>query len=81
MDDPLPVPAIFPALAEWGGIEDREMWQTFNMGLGFVIALAEEDVDESLEMLGKHHEARVVGRIEEGTGVRLEPLGIEYSGY
>lgn len=81
VDDPLSVPAIFPALAEWGGIEDREMWRTFNMGLGFVIAVAEEDVDETLEVLGEHHEARVVGRVEEGTGVRLEPLAIEYDGY
>ena len=81
VDDPLPVPDIFPALAQWGGIEDREMWQTFNMGLGFAIAVAEGDARESLEILRSHQGAKVVGHVEEGSGVRLEPLDIEYAGY
>ena len=81
VDDPLPVPPIFPALQEWGGIEDIEMWQTFNMGIGFFIAVSGEVVDDALSVLGPHHECKVVGRVEEGSGVALEPLGIEYSEY
>ena len=81
VDDPLPVPAIFPALQELGGIEDAEMWQTFNMGLGFAIAVSPDMVGEALQVLGRHHECKVVGNIEEGTGVVHEPLGIEYSEY
>lgn len=81
VDDPLPVPAIFPALQEWGGIEDAEMWQTFNMGLGYAVAVSPDAVGEALRVLGRHHECKVVGNIEEGTGVVHEPLGIEYSEY
>jgi phosphoribosylformylglycinamidine cyclo-ligase len=79
--DPLPVPDIFPALQEWGSIEDVEMWQTFNMGTGFVMAVASEDVDPALAVVRRHHDAEVVGRVDEGAGVALEPLGIEYSTY
>jgi phosphoribosylformylglycinamidine cyclo-ligase len=75
------VPAIFPALQEWGGIEDAEMWQTFNMGLGYAVAVSPDAVGEALRVLGRHHECKVVGNIEEGTGVVHEPLGIEYSEY
>jgi phosphoribosylformylglycinamidine cyclo-ligase len=81
IDAPLPVPPIFPALQEWGDIEDVEMWQTFNMGLGFVIAVSPDAVDDALEVLERHHECGVVGRVEEGTGVVHVPLGIEYSEY
>ncbi len=79
--DPLPVPPIFAALQEWGGVEDIEMHQTFNMGMGFVAAVPEDQADAALDAVTRHHEARVVGRIEEGSGVRHEPLGLEYPGY
>jgi phosphoribosylformylglycinamidine cyclo-ligase len=81
VDEPMPVPTIFEALADWGGIEEEEMWQTFNMGIGFFIAVAPGDVSDALEVLGRHHDAQVVGRVEEGAGVALGPLGIEYSEY
>ncbi len=81
VDDPLPVHDIFTALQVWGSIEDIEMWQTFNMGIGLVLAVAETDVDDALTVLRPHHECKVVGRVEEGTGVAHEALGIEYTGY
>ena len=81
VDDPLPVPPIFDALQGWGNVEDLEMWQTFNMGIGFFVAVSPEAVDEALEVLGRHHDCRVVGRVEEGSGVTLETHGIEYDEY
>jgi phosphoribosylformylglycinamidine cyclo-ligase len=81
VDDPLPVLPVFEALQDWGGVEDAEMWQTFNMGTGFFVAVAPGDVDGALGVLGRHHECQVVGRVEEGSGVALETLGIEYSEY
>jgi phosphoribosylformylglycinamidine cyclo-ligase len=81
IDDPMPVPPIFEALQEWGSVEDVEMWQTFNMGLGFTVAVAEEHATTALDILKGHHECQVVGRVERGVGVVHEPLGIEYHGY
>ena len=81
VQDLMPVPAIFPVLQRWGDIEDEEMWQTFNMGIGFVIAVAPADVEPALEALRGHHKAKVIGHVEEGKGVSVEPLEIEYGGY
>jgi phosphoribosylformylglycinamidine cyclo-ligase len=81
IEDLLPCPAVFPVLQRWGGIEDEEMWQTFNMGIGFVIAVSQADVGPALEALRGHHEAKVIGHVEEGQGVHVEPLDIEYAGY
>jgi phosphoribosylformylglycinamidine cyclo-ligase len=80
IDDPLPVPPIFGALQKWGGIEPREMWRTFNMGMGFAMSVPEASVDAALEAL-KANGPRVVGRVEAGSGVVQEPLGLEYGDY
>jgi phosphoribosylformylglycinamidine cyclo-ligase len=39
-------PNIFRLLQEWGGIPDEEMYATFNMGVGLVLAVAPEDAPE-----------------------------------
>ncbi len=81
IDHPLPVLPVFQSLQEWGSVEDVEMFQTFNMGMGFAIALAPEHAAEAVEVLGRHHECLIVGRVEEGNGVYHEGLGIAYGEY
>jgi len=81
IDDPMPVLPIFESIQKWGEIEDAEMWKTFNMGMGFAIAVPSKAVDDALEVLGRHHTSRVVGRVEEGKGVVQEPLGLTYADY
>jgi len=43
-----PVPAVFTALAEAGGVAEAEMFRTFNMGIGYVLVTAPGDVDAVL---------------------------------
>ena len=43
-----PVPPIFKLLAEKGQIEEQMMYNTFNMGLGMVVAVDEADVDKAM---------------------------------
>ncbi len=46
------------------------MYRTFNMGMGFVVALAADEADCAVAMLRAAGErAAVVGRVEEGEGV------------
>ncbi len=40
-----PVPPVFRTLADAGRVGDAEMFRTFNMGVGYVIVVAEDDVD------------------------------------
>lgn len=42
------IPKIFKLLQEWGGIETKEMYGTFNMGLGMVLVVSEETAQEIL---------------------------------
>lgn len=66
------VPAIFKVLQKRAGIEDRKMYNTFNMGIGLVLAVSPEDeakVAAELRRLGE--EPVLLGKVVEGEGVIL----------
>ena len=65
--DSYPVPPIFRLLAEKGEIEETMMYNTFNMGLGMVIAVDPSAADAALEALkAAGEQAWVVGEIKAG---------------
>ena len=71
--DSYPVPPIFKLLAEKGTIEEKMMYNTFNMGLGMVVAVDEADVDKTMAAIkAAGDQPYVVGTIENGEkGVTL----------
>ena len=71
--DSYEVPAIFKLMQKTGDIEEQMMYNTYNMGLGMVLALDPADVDKTLEALKAAGEtAYVVGTCEAGEkGVTL----------
>ena len=71
--DSYPVPPIFKLLAEKGQIEEQMMYNTFNMGLGMVVAVDEADVDKTMAAIkAAGDQPYVVGTIENGEkGVTL----------
>ncbi|MBO4860436.1 MAG: phosphoribosylformylglycinamidine cyclo-ligase [Clostridia bacterium] len=59
------VPEIFRLIQETGDIPERDMFNTFNMGVGMSIVVAAEDADAALRILGSCGEnAYVIGRIK-----------------
>ncbi len=71
--DSYPVLPIFKLLAKTGEIEETMMYNTYNMGLGMMVAVDAADVDATLAALSASGEtAYVVGKIEAGEkGVTL----------
>ena len=62
-----PVPAIFTMLAREGNVAEQMMYNTYNMGLGMVVALDPSDVDTAMEaMRAAGDTPYVVGRIVDG---------------
>ena len=61
------VPAIFRLLAKKGDIEEQMMYNTYNMGLGMVLAVSPQDKDACLEAIqGAGETPYVVGRCMAG---------------
>jgi len=57
---------IFDLIAKTGNIPERDMFNTYNMGVGMSIVVAPEDVDTALEILRAHGEdAYLIGDIVE----------------
>lgn len=71
--DSYEVPAIFKLLAKEGGIEEEMMYNTYNMGIGMMLALDPKDVEKALKAVEAAGEkAYVVGEIVSGEkGVKL----------
>lgn len=71
--DSYEVPAIFKMLAEEGDIEEQMMYNTFNMGIGMVIAVKESDVESAMSAIAAAGDTSyVIGQIEAGEkGVTL----------
>lgn len=69
--------AVFSDLAKVGDVSPRVMYETFNMGIGFIVIVRPENVDETLEigrMTGD--DPMVLGTVEEGPRqVIIEPIG------
>lgn len=70
----VPVLPIFNLIQRVGNISEHDMYNTFNMGVGMMIALDKNDVDKALEILKANGEdAVVLGEVIEGNdGVIIE---------
>ncbi|MBT8216428.1 MAG: phosphoribosylformylglycinamidine cyclo-ligase [Acidimicrobiia bacterium] len=66
------IPAIFGIIAERGGIEHAEMFQTFNMGIGFALVVPAAHAESTLAAV-TDHPAWIIGEVVPGNTVRLQP--------
>ena len=79
--DPLPPPPVFRELQSLGAIDDREMYQTFNMGMGFAIVVPEERVKDTIRSLRPEVSAKVVGEVTRGRGASLPGFDLSWDSY
>lgn len=77
VSDPVKPCPVFDVIADLGDVSIKEMYQTFNMGMGFAIVAPEDSAEE----IGKMPGAKVVGRVEKGKGSYFEPEKLLYDHY
>ena len=63
------IPAIFPFLAKWGRLTEKDLFQVFNMGIGFMIVVDKEDTEKTVSLLGDT--AQKIGIITNTPGVTI----------
>lgn len=64
IDDLPPVPEIFRLIQHYGGVSDGEMFEVYNMGVGFCVVVAAGRANLVLEILAaRQRPARVIGRV------------------
>ena len=68
-----PRPSIFNLIMEKGNIDEKEMYNVFNMGIGFIMAVEEKDVDRVMDLLKEINEpAYVIGKVTNSGEVDLK---------
>lgn len=61
---------VFDLLKEKGELTDRDLYNVFNMGVGFVLALSAEEAEKAIAIAEAHGEkAYTIGRVVKGEGV------------
>ena len=71
--DSYPIPPIFTKLAKEGNVDEHAMYNTYNMGIGMIVAVDPADVDKTMEAIKATGDTQyVIGHIEDGEkGVTL----------
>ncbi len=73
---PKPLP-IFKLIQTYAKINDREMYSTFNMGIGFCVIAPNNIADDIIKIFGKHDmRSSIIGKIDDGKGVYIGKLRI-----
>ena len=68
-----PRPSIFNLIMEKGNIDEKEMYNVFNMGIGFIMAVEEKDVGRVMDLLKEINEpAYVIGKVTNSGEVDLK---------
>lgn len=67
------IPPIFSLIAKQGNIPERDMFNTFNMGVGMCVTVRKEDADRTVEILNANGEkAYIIGEVKNGIeGVKI----------
>ena len=66
IDELPPVPPIFQLIQRHGSVSEAEMYQVYNMGIGFCVIVAEADLDAALSILQRRgRRAQIIGRVIE----------------
>ncbi|WP_339164405.1 phosphoribosylformylglycinamidine cyclo-ligase [Siminovitchia sp. FSL W7-1587] len=68
-----PILPIFHALEKYGKLTKEEMFNIFNMGIGFVLAVHEDDAESAVHFLSEQGEkAYIIGKVVKGEGVQFQ---------
>ncbi len=69
------IPEIFKLLQSWGNVDWREMFRTFNCGIGMILIVDENIVDDLDAYLNENYEEFYkIGRVVEDEGVKIRSI-------
>ena len=79
IDDPMKPNRIFSVLQRLGNVAEEEMYQTFNMGMGYCLVVPDDEAAAVVKAAGRG--AKIIGRAVRKPGVRVPKLSLNYTRY
>jgi len=73
LDEVPELPEIFKLIQKEGNISDRELYRTFNCGIGFCVIVPENETEKVIDICKKHEiNARKIGKVVEEKDVKIK---------
>jgi phosphoribosylformylglycinamidine cyclo-ligase len=70
------IPELFLEIEKRGAITKREMFRTFNMGIGYTVIVSPEHVEDTLKVLNRYFPAKQIGLVEVGSQVSIDGVDL-----
>ncbi|MEM3658750.1 MAG: phosphoribosylformylglycinamidine cyclo-ligase, partial [Candidatus Hadarchaeum sp.] len=81
ISDPIEPQNVFRKLQDMGGLSSEQMYEIFNMGMGYVIVIDPESRIDFVNMMRNRVPFKEIGHVENGSGIEIVPLDLKFSGY
>ena len=80
-DDPAEPQNVFKKLKELGNLSYSQMYETFNMGTGFMVVIDQDSKTDFVSTLKTRVQIKEIGHVENGTGIKIPKLDTSLNGY
>ena len=81
IEDPVDPPNVFNQLMSLGDLKYDQMYETFNMGTGFVVVIDPESRLDFINTLKSRVSIKEIGHVEAGSGISIPKFSVELSDY
>ncbi len=81
ISDPVDPQPVFKTLMDLGDLTYEQMYETFNMGTGYVVVVDEESKHDFVNTLRNRVALKEIGHVENGSGVEISSIGVNLSNY
>jgi phosphoribosylformylglycinamidine cyclo-ligase len=81
IDNPFEIDNVFLRLMEMGKLSFNEMFEIFNMSMGFVVVVGPESKTDFLNIVRNRVPVKEIGHVENGSGISIPEYSVEMHGY
>ena len=81
LSDPIEPQNVFKQLGDLGDLSPSQMYEIFNMGTGYVIVIDPESRIDFINSLRSRVQFKEIGHVENGSGIEMPSMEVNYSGY
>lgn len=81
LSDPIEPQNVFNQLGELGGLTPSQMYEVFNMGMGYVVVIDPDSRIDFINSLRSRVQFKEIGHVENGSGIEIPKMDVSFSGY
>ncbi|MCL4437900.1 MAG: phosphoribosylformylglycinamidine cyclo-ligase [Thermoplasmataceae archaeon] len=81
IEDPIKPQNVFVRMMEMGKLSYKDMYEIFNMGIGYAVVIDPESKVDFVNLLRNRVQFKEIGHVENGSGIHVVPYDVSFEGY